>query len=109
MTDRVDNQSLLLRARNPVLLTATGDVFPQGTRGIITCFVLTPVLADDGGFELRDGGAGGTLILEARGKKKEYYSTPFPSGLRFDDGLHCTMTGFADPVVTFIGVSEPAP
>ena len=107
MTGRADNSALILRARIPQEINATGDIFPQGERGIVTMFSLTAGGAAATAV-LRDGGVGGTVIWTIAAPIDTTIPVPFPYAISFQDGLHLTLTG-AGALLNIAATSEPAP
>lgn len=93
MSNKSDNEALLLRSRDPQHVTATGDIYAEETRGLVTAMQLNAAAGVDATAVIKEGGSGGTQVwaISALGGQSQH--DPFPSGLLFEDGLHLTLTG----------------
>ena len=107
MSGREDNSALILRARVPLEFSTTGDIFPEGERGLVTMFSLTAAAANATAI-LRDGGVGGTIIWSISAPIATSVPVPFPWGLSFQDGLHLTLAG-AGATFNVAATSEESP
>lgn len=102
-----DAIALALRAHVPQELSATGDIFPTGERGLVTMLNLKAAAAVATAV-FRDGGVAGTVIWSIAAPIATSVSVPFPSGMSFQDGLHLTLVGVG-ATVNVAGTSEVAP
>jgi len=103
-SNRADLEALLLRAREPSLIEATGQLYARGLCGSVTALTITAG-ADAATATLRDGGSGGTIIGAISAPAGESRWQEFPAGFVFRDGLHVTLTG-TDPDLISVGVAE---
>jgi len=104
---RPDDEALFLRARSPSHITATGDVYAEGRRGMVTTLLLNAA-AEDATAVLREGGSGGTIIWSISALTATSQPVSFPAGLIFQDGFHVTLGG-AGATLDVAGTSELNP
>ncbi len=107
MSGVADAKALALRAHAPQEFSATGFIFPQLERGLVTMLSLNAAAAIATAV-FRDGGAGGTVIWSISAAIATSVPVPFPSGMSFQDGLHLTLVG-AGATVNVAATSEVAP
>lgn len=102
---RSDSENILLSARVPFTeATATGDIYAEGKKGLVTELTLTAG-ADVATATFREGGSGGTVLHVISAPANTSVPVDFPSGMLFQDGLHVTLTG-TSPSVTGVGFVE---
>lgn len=101
---KADAEQLLMRARIPSHITATGDIYAQGRAGSVTALRLNAG-SDAATAVFRTGGASGTIVWTLAAAATLGESDHFPVGLYFEDGLHVTLTG-TDPTVDVVGTSD---
>ena len=103
----IDIQNILLRARTPKQLSATGDIYAEGQRGAVTVLALTAAAAA-ATATIKTGGSGGTTVATIAAPIGTTVPIQYPSGLGFNDGLHVTLTGVG-ALFDAVGTSETAP
>ena len=93
---KADLELTLLRARESFTTSASAQLIPLAVIGVVTQVTVVAGI-DAARYELRDGGATGTVIHEIIAPLAESVSISFPVGLAFNDGLHAILVSGTTP------------